>query len=76
MQFYHPNYQANTATFPTIPPPPFGNPPNLVPGSIPPFVPGNQAFIQGSQQPRPNSFIPPTNYQGQNNYGNQGNQRR
>jgi hypothetical protein len=73
MQFYHPNYQANTATFPTVPP--FGNPPpNFVPGSVPPqFMPGNQ-----NQQVRPNSFIPPTNYQNQGNFQNQGNgnQRR
>ncbi len=66
MQFYHPSYQANTATFPTMPPPPFGNPPNFTPGNTPP------QFMQGNQ-PRPNSFIPPQNYQNQNNYQNQGN---
>jgi hypothetical protein len=70
MQFYHPNYQANTATFPTLPPPPFGNPlPNFVQGNMPPqYGQGNQ-----HQQGRPNSFMPPTNYQNQSGYQNQGN---
>ena len=68
MQFYNPSYQANTVNFPTMPPPPFGNPPNFVPGNTPPqFMQGNQ------QQPRQNSFIPPLNYQNPNNYQNQGN---
>lgn len=67
MQFYNPNYQANTATIPTIPPPPFGNPqqypnpPSFLPGNTPNFMPGNQPMRQ-------NAFIPP-----QNNYQNQGN---
>lgn len=64
MQFYHPSYQANTATIPTIPPPPsfanpqqqFNVPPNFVPGNNPNFVPGNQpqrqnAFIPQQQNP-------------------------
>lgn len=70
MQFYNPNYQANTATFPTMPPPPFGNPPpNFVQGNVPPqFTQGNQ-----NQQMRSNSFIPPVNYQTQNGYQNQAN---
>jgi len=75
MQFYHPNYQANTATLSMMPPPPFGNPPQFVPGNNPQFVQGNQQpFMQGNQQPRPNTFIPPTNnYQQPANYQNQGN---
>ena len=72
MQFYNPSYQANTATIPTIPPPPFGNiqqfvnPPNFVPGNIPNFMPGNQPQRQNAFIPQQNTYQNPQNNQGQN----------
>jgi hypothetical protein len=88
MQFYNPNYQANTVTIPNIPPPPFGNnsPPfgnpsspfgNSSPyGNPPNFVPGNTPTFMPNQQPRGNSFMPPqNNYPHQGNYPNQGDNR-
>ena len=62
MQFYNPNYQANSSSVP----PPYMTPPPFMPGNqVPNYIPGNQVpnFMPGNQMPNfvPGGQMPPFN---------------
>jgi hypothetical protein len=77
MQFYNPNYQANSMTIPPPPPQQFMNPPPFVPGNQVPMMPPQMPPQMQQQMPpqgqRQNVFMPPQNnyppqqYPGNNN---------